>query len=158
MSEQLHQALKKLQHRYGADLLKLEFDRLTQDTASTSVCTILINDGLHYFPKTLFVGECFVFYSGGLDLSSEQALEKEMAVSLVKLQNFLRKRKWERIYTIISGHAAACMQVKLAVYRITHIETIDWVFDGAGNYLKLELPLRQILTDASRNKNEDVML
>ena len=145
MKDKLSRDIGSLLETYGADVVRHELERLTENVNAEQICTILINEGLHHFPDHLFVGKRFVFYKGGLDFSSEQALEADIVNRLIQLKIFLGTQKWKRIYTIISGHAAVCMQVKLAVYRITHLETIDWAFDGAGNYRKIELPLRQIL-------------
>ena len=150
MQDLLRTELERLVKKYGSEQLLHEFRAITL-TDNDNICTILINGGLHSFPDELFLGERYTFYEGNLDLSSERNLQYFMIQRLYNLSKFLKSRKWRRIYLIISGHAAVCMQVKLAIYRITHIETVDWVFDGSGNYLQLELPLRGIL---SQTRNE----
>ena len=147
MSDRLEKDIKVLIEKYGSDRVREEFERSLWTGDEPDICTILINEGLHNFPSNIFVGEVYTFYRGSIDLSSEVNLESVMREKLKELKEYLTKRKWRKIYIVVSGHAAVCMQVKLAVYRITHIETVDWVFDGAGHYLKLELPLRKLLAD-----------
>ncbi|WP_196803465.1 hypothetical protein [Thiomonas sp. FB-6] len=109
-------------------------------------CTILVNKGLHFFPAHLFVGETFIFSEGSLDLSSAESLESLLISRLKALASFLKSKKWSSVNIIISGHASLCMQVKLAVYRITRIESTDWVFDGAGHYIPLKFSLRSVIS------------
>ena len=147
MNRELENDLNVLVKRYGKERVLRELERSLWNMSKPDTCTILINEGLHNFPNHLFVGEKYVFYRGSIDLSSEKNLESMLRERIDELKSFLRKRKWKQIFIVVSGHAAVCMQVKLAVYRVTHIETVDWVFDGAGNYLRLELPLRELLSD-----------
>ena len=42
------------------------------------------------------------------------------------------------------------MQIKLLVYRVTRIETIDVFYDGMGGYADLELQLRPIIVEADQ--------
>ena len=65
---------------------------------------------------------------------------------MIEFAKFLRSKKWQQINVVISGHPAVCMQVKLAIFRVTHIESVDWVYDGAGGYIPLNIPLRAVLS------------
>lgn len=140
----LHEQLVELVNQFGAQAVDSELKRLSGEI--TGECTILVNKGLHTFPEHLFRGDVFVVYEGSIDLSSSSSIYEFVSGRLIALKKFLDSKKWRQINIIISGHAAICMQVKLAVYRITHIESTDWVFDGAGNYLPLHIPLRQVLS------------
>ena len=141
----LKSQLESLIDNFGQLAVESELDRLKGVNKPNNVCTILINRGLHSFPEHLFHGDVFVFYEGSLDLSSPSVLHAFVADRLIALREFLQSKKWQDVHIVISGHAAVCMQVKLAVYRITHIETTDWVFDGAGEYIPLLVPLRKLL-------------
>ncbi len=138
--------LLDLVENYGQLAVEAEVNRLSGIKKIADECTILINEGLHSFPNHLYRGEVFVVYEGSLDLSSASALHTFVAERLTALRLFLLSKKWRQVNIIISGHAAVCMQVKLAVYRVTHIETTDWVFDGEGDYIPLRIPLRKVLT------------
>lgn len=142
----LRTELVSLISRYGQLSVESEVARLSTKSKVVNECTILVNKGLHSFPTHLFRGEQFVFYEGSLDLSSSWALHALIVERLGALRMFLLTKKWQQVNIIISGHAAVCMQVKMAVYRITHIETTDWVFDGAGEYIPLRIPIRKVLS------------
>jgi hypothetical protein len=142
----LNKELLGLVERFGQLAVEAELNRLSGKRKRADECTILVNRGLHSFPDHIYRGEVFVVYEGSLDLSSASALHTFVADRLAALRLFLLSKKWRQINVIISGHAAVCMQVKLAVYRVTHIETTDWVFDGEGDYIPLRIPLRKVLT------------
>jgi hypothetical protein len=141
----LHDQLSELIDQFGNTAVETELKRLRGKNQSSEECTILINRGLHTFPDHLFRGDVYVVYEGSIDLSSSDTLQTFVRQRLLGLRDFLVSKKWRDINLIISGHAAICMQVKLAVYRITHVETTDWVFDGAGNYIPLQIPMRKLL-------------
>lgn len=147
----LESELKALLDRYGARPLRDKLDEIAAESSEPATATILVNEGVHFFPEMLFRGERFIVYSGSLNLSSEEGLRIEVTQVLSRLATFLLSKKWRRIYLIISGHAAICMQVKLLVYRVTHLETVDIVFDGGGNYLRLSLNMRHLLAQARQN-------
>lgn len=142
----LRAQLDSLVAQFGQLPVEAELARIAKKAVPVNECTILVNKGLHLFPEHLFRGERFVFYEGSLDLSSSSTLNRLVMDRLVALREFLLSKKWRHVNVVISGHAVMCMQVKLAVYRITHVETTDWVFDGAGDYLPLKIPLRRVLS------------
>jgi hypothetical protein len=152
MTDDLETELKRLLRRYGARPLHDKLDELAAEGSKPGTATILVNEGIHYFPETLFQGDRFVVYKGSLDLSNEGSLRAEVTHALSPLATFLMSKKWRKIYLVISGHAVVCMQVKLLVYRITHLETVDLVFDGAGNYLQLALSMRELIEQARANR------
>lgn len=148
-SHLLQDQLAELINQFGGVAVETELKKLNGRSQNAEECTILINKGLHIFPNDLYRGDVFVIYEGSVDLSSSDTLQAFVRQRLLALKEFLSSKKWGHINIIISGHAAICMQVKLAVYRITHIETTDWVFDGAGNYIPLQIPMRKLLTSSS---------
>ncbi len=144
-TKSLQDQLSELIDQFGNTAVEAELKKIRGNNWTTNECTILINKGLHTFPDHLFRGEVYVVYEGSVDLSSADTLQEFVRQRLLGLRDFLTSKKWRDINLVISGHAAICMQVKLAVYRVTHIETTDWVFDGAGNYIPLQIPMRKLL-------------
>ena len=145
MTNDLSSKINSLVEKYGETSVRRTLDGLTE-LASESTCTIIINKGIHSFPDSLLVGEVYIFSDTSVPMESGLAIERWIVTRIKKLKKFLMKKKWSKVYLLISGHAAVCMQVKLAVYRVTHIETIDLAFDGKGNYLPVSIPMRKILT------------
>lgn len=141
----LQEHLIELIDQFGGIAIETELKKIRGKRRITNECTILVNKGLHSFPEYLFRGDVYVVYEGSIDFSSEDTLQVFVRQRLLGLKDFLASKKWSDINIVISGHAAICMQVKLAVYRITHVETTDWVFDGVGNYIPLQIPMRKLL-------------
>lgn len=107
--------------------------------------TILANSGIHHFPDELKRGEVFVVSEGSFDFSTAQAISRAYTTVLERLAAKLRSDAWTRIYLVPFGHGTLSMQIKLLVYRITRIETIDVVYTGDGRYLDLALEHRGII-------------
>lgn len=105
-------------------------------------CTIIVNEGMHHIPSRIIRGDVYVYSSGPLDFSSESNLKEQLSSYAKGLIEFLKSKKWSRVFVVISGHAVACMSVKLIVFRVTHMESEDWVFDGEGNYLLSDVNIR----------------
>ncbi len=147
-ADALREQLGQLVDQFGDAAIEAELKKLRGKNRSAEECTILINRGLHKFPDHLLRGDVHVVYEGSIDLSSSDTLQAFVRLKLLALRDFLLSKKWRDINIVISGHAAVCMQVKLAVYRITHVETTDWVFDGAGNYIPLQIPMRKLLASS----------
>lgn len=145
MSDQLRRQLDKIVKSYGLDKTREALSGIER-LSKFKVCTIVVNKGLHHFPEDILHGRVFYFSDSSLPMETRDVAEKWMSERLIKLKEFLHSQKWSEIYLLISGHAAACVQVKLAIYRITHIESIDIAFDGKGNYINIEIPMRRLLT------------
>lgn len=109
------------------------------------VCTIIVNEGIHQFPHHILNGDIYIFSRGSMSMDSQVSLESDLLFHINKLAKFLRSKKWVKVYIVISGHAVLCMQVKLAVYRVTRIESTDWVYDGNGRYIEVNIPMRKAI-------------
>lgn len=154
MTDDLEREVQELVREHGFDSVATTLSQMRSGKRDLDVATIVVNEGVHYFPDSLFKGERYTVYAGSLNLSDKRELKKQVRESLIKLASFLATRKWKRIYLIISGHAAVCMQVKLLIYRVTHLVTTDIVFDGHGNYLELDLDPREVALKASQRRQK----
>lgn len=146
----LTEELRLLADLFGADSVVDAAKKLSADLEQEAVCTIIVNEGMHHIPSRIIRGEKYVYSHGPLDFSSEEALNRQLSNYAIGLIDFLKSRKWARIFVVISGHAVACMSVKLIVFRVTHMESEDWVFDGDGNYLLSDLNIRSRLRKSSK--------
>lgn len=154
MKDALKSTLERLVESYGAERVFDTTRDVVQRKLVGNICTIVINEGIHVFPDYIIQGDKYVLYRGSLDFGDSEALRAEATQHLRELSIYLGRKKWSKIYTVISGHAAICMQVKLLVYRMTHLETVDWAFDGKGNYLRLHIPIREIISDSMVDVSE----
>lgn len=123
---------------------------MSEEADRESVCTVIVNEGMHHIPSRVLRGDVYVYSRGPLDFSSEHNLNEQLSNYAKGLIEFLRSKKWSRVFVVISGHAVACMSVKLIVFRVTHMESEDWVFDGEGNYLLSDVIVRSQLRRSSQ--------
>jgi hypothetical protein len=84
---------------------------------------------------------------GNWDASSQQALLAEFRRILGELGRKLNERVWRQIYLIPTGHPALSVQIKLFVYRVARMNTID-LFYQSGRYFEIDINHREIVLGA----------
>lgn len=120
-----------------------------QSNNKEGVLTILANKGVHHVPSSIVRGELFVASEGSLDFSCKESVLNEYEKILRALAMKLKESAWKEIYLIPFGHSTLSMQIKLLVYRVTHIETQDVFYTKDGKYYDLCVDLRSIIVRAS---------
>ena len=80
-----------------------------------------------------------------MDFSSIDTVSVEFKAILSGLTEKLKSKKWKRIHIIPFGPCALSMQIKLLVYRITRIESVDVFYLGEGEYVDLKINQRNII-------------
>ena len=135
--------------RFGLDRVLAALEGLeSQASTEAESMTIISNKGVHHFPDFLRRGHVYVASEGNMDFSSIQIVREQYEEILSQLAKELKSRPWKRIYLVPFGHSTLSMQIKLLVYRVTRLETIDVFYDGHGNYNDLKLDLRNIIVHA----------
>ncbi len=120
-----------------------ELDEINQ----ADVLTIVANRGVHHVPKNKLRGEIFYASEGNLDFSSQITVRSEIEKVLSNIARKLKSQNWKRIYIVPFGPNTLCMQIKLLVYRITRIESVDLFYTGSGEYIELEIRQRDIIVE-----------
>lgn len=110
--------------------------------ASSKRLTIVADDTMHKIPDSVLEGEVYVFSSGAIDVSSDASLESYLVDRLRALADKLKHDSWLKIRIVYSGHAVLAAQIKLLVYRITHLETEDVAYFGANGYRVVNIAMR----------------
>lgn len=149
-SELLKMAVESALSELGEKRLVEELARLTGNAAGGEVdtLTIIVNKGVHHLPQEFMRGEIYFASEGSLDFSSSESVKKEMVLALSRLASKLKSRAWEKIYLVPFGPTNLSMLIKLLVYRVTHVETVDLFYTGSGSYCELHIPLRDVVIDA----------
>jgi hypothetical protein len=148
MTKEVKSLVEDFSNTFGEkELEKLLLSRL-QQSSGTNVLTIICDDTLHKIPSHLIEGESFVFSTGNFDTTSEDAVARYLALRTVALCEQLNSKTWKRIRLIFSGHAILAATAKLAIYRVTHLETEDVLYFGEHGYLEINLRLREVLGKA----------
>jgi hypothetical protein len=134
--------LRELIAQQGFEDAERTLRSIVEDAAG-SVLTIIPNIGIHRIPDRYLRGAVFVGSEGNLDFSSRRGVESEYKKILLKLKDKLLSQPWSRIYLIPTGHVTLSMQIKLFVYQLTRINTID-LFYLNGRYFELRFDARDL--------------
>ncbi|HEY6220821.1 MAG TPA: hypothetical protein VIV65_12280 [Gemmatimonadaceae bacterium] len=118
--------------------------------ATEGILTIIVNAGIHHLPMEFERGDVFVASEGTLDLSSPESIRREFHAVLSRTAKKLRERDWTRVYVVPFGPTVLSMQVKLLVYRVCAIETVDIMNVAGGNRAEVAMDLRQLVVDAGK--------
>jgi hypothetical protein len=143
MTDRLRIDLERLVDLYGPDAVMSEVQSIANQHYEWNVCTIVANEGVHHFPSHILIGDLFVFSEGMIDMSTEESMHQFLESRLIALSEYLKSKKWKEIYLVISGHPSISLQIKLLVYQITRLTTVDLIYNGTG-YLRLHIDIRKI--------------
>lgn len=109
-----------------------------------AILTIVANCGVHIVPAEYLRGEVYCASHGNWDASSQKAVNDEFSRILRELGHKLRERVWKKIYFVPTGHPALAIQIKIFVYRVARINTVD-LFYQSGKYYEIDLNHREIV-------------
>ncbi len=111
---------------FGTDTLEEELLRqIETEERGENVLTIVANEGVHPLPENFIMGEIFTVTHGNLDYSSPEIIKSQFRDALSLLSVKLRSQNWNRVFLMPFGPSVLSMQIKLLVYRINGIETVD---------------------------------
>jgi hypothetical protein len=112
------------------------------------VLTIIANARVHHLPPEFERGVVHVASSGNLDFSSIDSVKAEYEKILRELARVLKSRSWRQIYLVPFGPTTLSLQIKILVFRITSIDTVDLFYDGKGSYHDIVIEQRAIIAEA----------
>ncbi len=144
MNTEMKELLEECLNKLGYDKLKDELNRVLSLHNGEEVLTIIVNEGVHPHASVHDRGEVYIASRGNLDFSSKETSEEEFKKVLTGVASKLKSKIWKKIYLVPFGPSVLAMQIKLLVYRISHIETIDVLHAGNGVYYDLEINQRDI--------------
>ena len=119
-----------------------------ENSENENVLTIVVNKGVHHLPAKIMRGTVFNASEGNLDFSSAESVQEEFERILEEVAKILKSKSWKQVHVVPFGPCALSMQIKLLVYRITRIESIDIFHLGEGGYMNLEVKQRHIIVGA----------
>lgn len=133
---------RKLGVERAIDVLRAE--NLKQNFNDHDILTIVGNKGAHHLPENIARG--FVFYAseGNLDFSSGEAVTAEITKIVASVSEVLKAKRWTQIYLVPFGHSVIIANLKLTVYRVCHLETIDLFHHKDGTYSDIQIATREI--------------
>ena len=141
------QCVMEIISKYGVSALKDIILNYEDDRLDEGVLTIVSNFGMHPIPENFTFGELYIASNGSLDFSNIESVNRELDLIVVNLQKKLFERKWNKIYLIPFGHSVISLNIKMVVFRILRIETIDIFYFGEGKYGAIDRDTRRFLAD-----------
>lgn len=120
--------------------------------ASEDVLTIIANAGVHHLPERFRRGEVFTASEGSLDFSTAETVKAEFEGILRRVSTKLLERAWKSVYIIPFGPTCLSMQLKLLVYRVTGIESIDVMQIANGDRVDVDLELRELIVSGTMER------
>ncbi len=133
--------IEKFIAKYGEEKLN---NYLKSHINEDNVLTIVGHSGFHAIPNEYIHGEVYIVTSGNINLTSKENTLKEYKKALSGLVKKLKEKNWKKIYFVPTGHTTLILQIKLIVYNILRISTID-LFYSKGNYFELYIDYRELL-------------
>lgn len=85
---------------------------------------IIVNEGVHHLDDEYKRSHVFIASQGSLDFSSPESVHAEYQRVLKATAQKLKSRSWKRVY-IVPGPTTLFMQIKLLVYRICGLQSIN---------------------------------
>lgn len=122
------------------ELVKLLRSKLVEQGG---VLTIIADQSLHKIPDDLVFGDVYVFSSGNLEAGSDEVVKRELVQRLKALHHFLKSKRWRAVRLIFTGHALLAAHIKLTVYRVLHLDTIDIGYFGKDGYREVSIDFRR---------------
>ena len=135
--------VERIGEEEACNVLREHLDSAQQ--VDKSVLTIVVNKGVHHLPRRSLRGTVFYASEGNLNFSNAKSVENEFGEILENVTRILKERKWRQVYVLPFGPCALSMQIKLLIYRITRIESIEIFYLGDGEYMDLEIEQRSII-------------
>lgn len=135
--------LQEILARRGRDWV---CNSLADRSSGQNSLSIFCDVGMHRLPIELAVGDYFVFSEGTIDTESDETVARHLQACCAALADHLRSRKIEEVRLFYSGHSLLPAYAKLTVYRVSHIETIDFGYFSNTGYRRVQFALRDVVS------------
>ncbi|MBL8180908.1 MAG: hypothetical protein JNL64_04790 [Blastocatellia bacterium] len=156
LSKKVTEKIEELVSEIGERELISALENLIDKSKSRETeLTIIANEGIHLLPTEYQRGLLHVVSRGSLDFSSITKVKLVYEQALIDLCRVLKSNSWKKIYLVPFGHQSLSVQIKLLVFRITGMETIDLFHLGEGRYVDLEIKQRDLIVKAFNHVGVD---
>lgn len=143
MNENLFLMLENLVSEVGETRAKSILRDSIGSAKNERELTVIANHSHHKIPFEYLHGDVYVASEGSMDFSNPIAVENSVKQVLRDLRVKLKEASWKRIYFIPTGHPVVSIQIKLLIYKVTRINSID-LFYLDGNFVELDLDVRRL--------------
>ncbi len=136
-------AVERFIERFGSDALRERLESVTLESSSATL-TIVANEGIHPRGQPHKRGEVFVASRGNLDFSSAATAGRDIREALDRVARKLKERVWKRVYIVPFGPSVLSMQIKALVHHVSHLDSIEVLHAGGGEYFDIQIDLRDV--------------
>lgn len=134
----------------GAERVAEVLRGLTRRETSADTLTLISNAGVHTIPDNYLRGDVYEVSRGDWTANTAAEVHEELTRLLGDLARKLRSRTWRKVYLIPTGHPILTVNVKLLVYRLLRINTID-LYYRAGSYIEVQIDHRRLSLEVEGN-------
>lgn len=146
LDKRLRQAIVAVGRKRVAE----ELGQLASTGSATDVLTIVANEGIHVLSRRYRRGDVFAASTGSMDFSNARSVRTEYEKALLRTARKLQERAWRKVYIVPFGPTTLSMQIKLLVYRVCGIESIDVAHLRGNTRADIALDLRRIAQRRSK--------
>jgi hypothetical protein len=153
---EISNALNAASANVGArEVLRALANLSEHDLDTNFVITIVSNAGVHHLPEECQRGEMFIASQGSLDFSTSESIHDEFERILRRVARKLKSKEWRRVYVVPFGPTPLSMQIKLLVYRICGIESIEVMHIPGGPRVDIQFDLRRLIVESDSSESVD---
>ena len=145
-------ALKAALRAAGKTKVLQTLSEVAETKAVEDDLTIIVNEGVHHLDDEFKRGDVFIASQGSLDFSSAETVHAEYQRVLVATAQKLKSRSWKRVYIVPFGPTTLSMQIKLLVYSICGLQSIDVMQLNGETRIDLDINLRELIVDSDKLK------
>lgn len=127
----------------GRDEVANALTALVERQTAIDTLTLIANAGVHTIPEPYLRGEVFEVSRGNWTANTSDEVHEELTHLLTGLAAKLRSRPWKQVFLVPTGHPILTLNVKLLVYRLLRINTID-LYYKSGTYIDVHIDHRRI--------------
>ena len=137
--------------KHGLKATELALQRILHaPLEAESTLTIIANAGLHPLPQEVLRGDVFEASRGNLNLTDASTLHLEYVRILSGVARKLLSKTWAIVYLIPTGPPTLALQVKLLVYQICRLATVD-LFYSKGQFIEVSLDHRELIGESAKS-------
>ncbi|MBU0654244.1 MAG: hypothetical protein KJ914_03825 [Gammaproteobacteria bacterium] len=148
MKKEIEKLINTIIEIHGVDNLKAELHSILGSSDDENTLTIIANAGIHPTEALHNRGTVYIASTGSLDFSSKESSALEIKNILYGVAKVLKSKKWKKVILVPFGPSVLSMNIKMLVYKILYINTIDVLHAGNGIHYDINVDHRKIAENA----------
>ncbi|VXC81696.1 hypothetical protein [Sphingomonas sp. AX6] len=139
LNKKAERELDGIIEEYGVEAVESYLRGLS---AKTHSLTVIVNEGMHAIPSHLLRGDVFSFSSGQVELEPS-SVDKTLDFLIRRGHDFLKRKNWNKVYIIPSGHPLLVTTATLLVFRSLRVDPVIVSYFGENSYIDVATNIRK---------------